>query len=200
MPKAKKKVVAKKKKVQASKKKVVKAVKKKVVKAVKKKVVKAVKKKVAKRKKVAAIQKGYNVITAYLIVNHAAKAIDFYKKVFGAKEQMRMEHGGKVTHAELKFGDSKIMLGDACPEMNACSPDAIGGTPVGIHIYVKDVDAVVKSAVAAGAKLEREVVDMFYGDRSGSVVDPFGHRWFVATHVEDVTAAQMKKRLAAMAA
>lgn len=145
-----------------------------------------------KKKKVTAIPKGYNSITPYLILNQAAKAIEFYKKVFGAKERMRMEHNGKVGHAELKIGDSLIMLADECPEKGAVSPK--GGAGVGIHLYVKDVDAVFKKAVASGAKVLREVDNMFYGDRSGGIEDPFGHHWYIATHVENVTPAKLRKR------
>jgi PhnB protein len=160
---------------------------------------KAVKKVAAKRKvkKVLALPKGYSNVTPYLIVNHAAKAIEFYKKVFDAKVKMRMDKpDGKVCHAELKIGDTMIMLADECPEMNARSPEAYGGSPIGIHLYVKDVDGVVKRATTAGAKLLRDVENMFYGDRSGAVQDPFGHKWYVSTHFEDVTPAQMKKRVA----
>ena len=157
---------------------------------------KIVKKPAAKRKtKVTAIPKGYHSITPYLIVDEGTKAIAFYKKVFGAKEVMRMEHsGGKIGHAELKIGDARIMLADECPEMHARSPQTIGGTPVSIHLYIKDVDSVVKRAVAAGAKLLRTVEDMFYGDRCGAVEDPYGHTWFIATHIENVTPAQVRKR------
>jgi PhnB protein len=155
------------------------------------------KKPTVKRKKVLPIPKGYHSVTPYLIVSNGAKAIEFYKKVFGAKASMCMEQpGGKIGHAELKIGDSKIMLADGCPEMKAHSPEHFGGSPVTIHLYVKDVDAVVKSAVAAGAKLVRPLENMFYGDRSAGLQDPYGHQWYVATHIEDVTPAQMKKRAA----
>lgn len=165
-----------------------------------KKLVKKAKKKVTKKKlkKVLPIPKGYHSVTPYLIVNNAAKAIDFYKKVFGAKEIARMEHSGKVGHAELKIGDAKIMLADEYPEMGARSPVAYGGSPISIYLYVKDVDAVVKLAVRSGAKLTRPVDNMFYGDRSGGITDPFGHIWYVATHVEDVSMAEIKKRAAAL--
>jgi PhnB protein len=158
----------------------------------------SVKKVAAKRKtkKVSAIPKGYATVTPYLILNEAAKAIEFYKKAFGAKERARMEHSnGKIGHAELKFGDSIIMLADECPEKGATSP-ANGGSGVSIHLYVKDVDTVFKKAVSSGAKIIREVENMFYGDRSGGLQDPFGHTWFLATHVEDVTPAKIKKRAA----
>jgi PhnB protein len=159
----------------------------------------AVKKVAAKRKskKVSAIPKGYNSLTAYLIVDNAAKAITFYKKAFGAKELMRMEQpNGKVAHAELKMGDSRIMLADECPEMKAQAPAAFGGCAMGIHFYTKDVDAVLKTAVKLGAQLSRSAEDMFYGDRTAEVIDPFGHKWHIATHIEDVTPAKMRKRAA----
>ncbi len=150
-------------------------------------------------KKLNFIPKGYNAITPYLIVHNANEAIEFYKKIFGAKETMRMPRpDGKVMHAELKFSDAKIMLADECPEMGAKSPNAFGGTAASINLYIKDVDTVVEKAVGAGAKIIKEVETMFYGDRSGSIIDPFGHKWHVSTHVEDVTMAQMKKRAAKM--
>lgn len=156
----------------------------------------APKKKVVKRKKkVLAIPKGYHSITPYLTVNNGADAIEFYKKAFAAKTKGSIQTpDGKIAHAELQIGDSKIMLGDRCPEMGASNPERFGGNPVGIHLYVKDVDATVKRAVAAGAKLMRPVEDMFYGDRSGELQDPFGHQWHVATHMEDLTLAKIKKR------
>lgn len=148
------------------------------------------------KKKIMAVPKGYNSITPYLIVAEAAKAIEFYKKAFAAKEVMRMEHSGRVGHAELKLGDAKIMLADECPEMNAQSPKAIGGSPVGIHLYIKNVDDVVQRALSLGASLVRPVETMFYGDRSGALQDPYGHIWYISTHVEDVTPAKIKKRAA----
>ncbi|OGT37784.1 MAG: glyoxalase [Gammaproteobacteria bacterium RIFCSPHIGHO2_12_FULL_37_14] len=148
-------------------------------------------------KKVSPIPKGYHSVTPYLIINRAAAAIEFYKKAFAAKEVMRVEHkGGKVGHAELKIGDAKIMLADEFPEMNSRSPQAYGGSPVSLHLYVKNVDDVVSKAISAGATLMRPLENMFYGDRSGTVVDPYGHIWHVATHIEDVTPAKMKKRAA----
>lgn len=153
----------------------------------------------AKTKKILAIPKGYHSITPYLIVTNATKAIEFYKKAFGAKEVIRMERPGKkIGHAELKIGDSKIMLADECPEMHARSPKAYGGSPMSIHLYVKDVDSVVKRAVRAGGKLLRRVEDMFYGDRSGAVEDPYGYNWYIATHVENVSPAQIRKRAAVL--
>jgi PhnB protein len=146
------------------------------------------------------IPKGYHAVTPYLSVQGAADAIAFYKKAFGAKEVMRMP-GPRETigHAEVQVGDSRIMLADEFPEMNFRSPRAVGGTPVTIHLYVNDVDKVMKKAVAAGAKLLRPVTDQFYGDRSGSLEDPFGHVWHIATHIEDVPMKELKKRAAAMA-
>jgi PhnB protein len=159
---------------------------------------KVVAKKTVKRKakKVSPIPKGYHTVTPYLIVNGGMRAVEFYKKAFGAKAVVCMEHDGKLGHAELTIGDSKIMLSDGCPEMKTPSPKELGGSPVSIHLYVKDVDAMVKRAVAAGAKLIRPVENQFYGDRSGFVEDPFGHQWYVATHVEELTMAQIKKRAA----
>lgn len=149
------------------------------------------------KKKVLAIPKGYHSITPYLIVNNAAMAIEFYKKVFGAKEVLRMDQpGGRVGHAELKIGDAKIMLADECPEMNAHSPQTGDSSPVSIHLYTKNVDATVDLAMTAGAKIIKPVQDMFYGDRSGTLEDPFGHKWHVSTHIEDVSIAKMKKRAA----
>lgn len=175
---------------------------KKIVKKPAKKVIKKVTKAVSsKKKKVLAIPKGYNTVIPYLIVDGAMNAIEFYKKAFGAKVKFCMpKEEGKVGHAELQIGDSKIMLADEYPEMGAYGPKSSQGAPFSIHLYVKDVDAVVKRAVDAGAQLQREVKDQFYGDRSGGVMDPFGHMWYVSTHIEDVTPAQIKKRLADMKA
>lgn len=152
-----------------------------------------------KKQKVAATPQGYHSITPYLIVKNAGKAIEFYKKCFGAIEVLRMEQpDGKIGHAELKIGDAKIMLADEYPEMDARSPQAYGGTPVGIHLYIKNVDTIIERAVASGAKVTRPVETMFYGDRSGTLEDPYGHKWYVSTHVENVTANQIKKRAAAL--
>lgn len=171
--------------------------KKKTLKTKKSTPLKSAKKRVKSKKKVSAIPKGYNSITPYLIVSNAAKAIEFYKKIFGAKEAMRMDRpDGKVGHAELKFGDSKIMLADECPEMGAHRPHTVDDCAISVHFYTKNVDHIVEKAVAAGATLKRPVEDMFYGDRSGSVKDPFGHVWYVSTHIEDVTPAKLRKRAA----
>lgn len=157
------------------------------------------KKSTSRPKKVPFIPTGYHSITPYLIVDRAADAIDFYKNAFGATEKMRMEKpDGRIGHAELKIGDAKIMLSDGCPEINARDPRAIGGSPVGIHLYIKDVDAVVEKALTLGARLVHPTEDMFYGDRSATIEDPFGHTWFVSTHIENVTPAQLKKRMASI--
>jgi PhnB protein len=153
------------------------------------------------KKKVRPTPKGYHAVTPYLSVKGAASAIAFYKKAFGAKEIMRMPGpGGTIGHAEIQIGDSRIMLADEYPEMNFRSPQAFGGTPVAISLYMQDVDRVVKKAIAGGAKVLRPVTDQFYGDRSGSLEDPFGHVWHVATHKEDIPMKELKKRAAAMAA
>jgi PhnB protein len=143
------------------------------------------------------IPEGYHSITPYLIVQGGEGAIAFYQKALGATEVMRMSDSGKVRHAELQIGDSRIMLADEHPELNALSPKTIGGTPISIHLYVEDVDAVVDRAIAAGAKLIRPVADQFYGDRTGGIEDPFGHRWFVATHKEDLSIEEIRQRAAA---
>ena len=163
---------------------------------------KKVAKKVSKKfvKKVQAIPKGYNSITPYLAIRGAAEAIEFYKKAFGAMELMRMPGpAGKLGHVEIKVGDSKVMLADESEQMNFLGPQARGGTPVHIHVYVKDVDATVAKAVELGAKMMRQVQDMFYGDRTGAIEDPFGHFWHIATHVRDVSMAEMKRAAAEMA-
>jgi len=151
--------------------------------------------------KVKPIPDGYHNVTPYLIIDGAAKAIEFYKKVFGAKEKMRMPSpGGKVGHAELSLGDSMIMLADEHPDMGHRAPHAYGGSAVSLMVYVPDVDATVKTAIAGGAKVVRPVENQFYGDRMGTIQDPFGHSWYVATHVEDVPPEEMAKRAAAAAA
>ncbi len=147
-----------------------------------------------KIKKVSPMPKGYTSITPYLIVAGAETAIDFYKKAFGAKERMRMAHDGKIGHAEITIGGSVVMLADEWPDFGARGPQAIGGTPVSIHLYVKDVDATVKRAVAAGAMLKQPVKDQFYGDRTGTLEDPYGHKWHIATHVEDVLPKELRRR------
>ena len=144
------------------------------------------------------IPDGYSRVTPYLVVDGATEAIEFYKTVFGASERMRMDApGGKIGHAELMFGDACLMLSDEWPEMNIRGPRALGGTPVHVSIYVEDVDATVARALEAGATLKRPVQDQFYGDRVGSLEDPFGHVWHVATHVEDVPPEELERRAAA---
>ena len=143
------------------------------------------------------IPDGYHAVTPYLIVKGGADAIDFYKRAFGATELFRMEHEGKIGHAEIKIGDSPIMLADEHPEMGYKSPQTLSGSPVSILLYVEDVDTVFSQALQAGATQDRPIEDKFYGDRSGSLIDPFGHIWHVATHKEDVAPEEMEKRLAA---
>ena len=144
--------------------------------------------------KVKPIPEGYHTVTPYLIVNDGARAIEFYRKAFGARELYRMDDHGKIGHAEMQIGDSRIMLADEYPEMGARSPKSVGGSPVSIMLYVEHVDSFVKNAVAAGGKLMRPIEDKFYGDRSGSVEDPFGHTWHITTHIEDVSPEELKKR------
>ena len=149
--------------------------------------------------KVNPIPEGYSTVTPYLYMKGAAKALDFYKTAFGATEIMRLPgKNGEVSHAEIKIGDSRLMLSDEHPEMGALGPQSIGGTPIGLHIYVANVDTVFQKAVDAGAKVERPVKDQFYGDRTGSLIDPFGFKWYVATHVEDVSPDELKKRMSTM--
>jgi peroxiredoxin Q/BCP len=143
------------------------------------------------------IPEGYHSVTPYLIIKGAGDAIEFYKKAFGATELFRMEHAGKVGHAEIKIGDSPVMLADEFPGMGFVSPKTLGGTPVSLMIYVDDVDAIFKRAIAVGGKELKPLQDQFYGDRSGTLTDPFGHVWTVATHKEDVTPEEMDKRAAA---
>lgn len=139
------------------------------------------------------VPEGYHTATPYLICKGAADAIEFYKKAFGAREIMRMPMpGGKLGHAELKIGDSHIMLADENPESGIYAPQHYGGTPVSILLYVEKVDAVFNQAVSAGAKAIRPPQDMFYGDRTSSITDPFGHSWYIHTHVKDVSSAEMQ--------
>jgi PhnB protein len=149
--------------------------------------------------KVKPIPDGYPQVTPYLVIDGAAAAIEFYGEVFGTKERMRMPGAdGKIGHCELQLGDAVIMLADEFPEMDIRGPKSIGGTPVTLSVYVEDVDNVFDRALEAGAKALRPVEDQFYGDRSGQLEDPFGHRWSVASHVEDVPPDEMAKRAAAM--
>lgn len=145
------------------------------------------------------IPDGYHSVTPYLIVKGAADAIEFYSKAFGATEVMRLDGpDGKLGHAELQAGDSRIMMADECPEMNALAPQSPGSSGVSICLYVEDVDKVVAQAIEAGAKVQRPLQDQFYGDRSATLEDPFGHVWTVATHVEDVTPEEIDRRMAEM--
>ncbi len=145
------------------------------------------------------IPEGYKGATPYLCINGAESAIEFYRKAFGATEMMRIAApGGKIGHAEIMIGEAPIMLADEFPEYDSRSPQALGGSPVTIHLYVKDVDTTVSQAVEAGAKVVRPVEDHFYGDRAGKLEDPFGHVWYIATHKEDVPAEEIQKRAAAM--
>ena len=145
------------------------------------------------------IPDGYHAVTPYLIVDGAAKAIEFYTKAFGAIELFRLAGpDGKLGHAELLIGDSHVMLADEHPAIGARGPRSIGGSPVSLMLYVEDVDAVVTKAVSLGAKLIRPVADQFYGDRSGGLEDPFGHSWHVATHKEDVSPEELQRRAAAL--
>jgi len=148
--------------------------------------------------KVSPIPEGYTSVTPYLIVKDAAKAIEYYTKVFGAKEIFRMDGpNGKVGHAELQIGNARIMLADENPSMGQghSSATSIGSSPVSLYLYIPDVDRVVERAVAEGAKIIKPIQDQFYGDRSGFVQDPFGHFWGIATHVEDVSPQEMEERM-----
>lgn len=149
--------------------------------------------------KVKPIPDGYHTATPYLIIQGAAAALDFYKKIFGATEFVRMaQPDGKIGHAEMRIGDSVIMLADEVPQMGYRGPKALGGSPISLMLYVEDVDAVVARAVAAGATLTQPVQDKFYGDRNGVIEDPFGHVWTIATHIEDVSPEEIERRLAVM--
>ena len=150
-------------------------------------------------KPVKSIPDGFTAVTPDLTIKGAAAAIDFYKKAFGAEESYRLQSpDGKVAHAEIRIGGSAIMLHDEMPNWKALSPKTIGDTPCSIMLYVKDPDAVVKRAVEAGATLTMEVADQFYGDRCGGVTDPFGHKWSIATHIEDVPNDEIARRAAKM--
>jgi PhnB protein len=144
------------------------------------------------------VPEGYSTVTPYLIVDGAAAAIDFYKRAFNANELMRFAGpDGKIGHAELQIGDSRIMLADEHPQMGYRSPTALGGSAISIMLYLEDVDGVFKRALEAGAKTQQELKNQFYGDRSGTVIDPFGHIWTIATHVEDVSPEEMQRRMEA---
>lgn len=162
-----------------------------------KKVTKKVTKKIAK-KKVQAIPKGYTSVTAHLVCKGAGEAMDFYARAFGAKDRGRMTAGnGVVVHGEIRIGDAIVMLGEESPEMGALSPLAIGGSPVTMMLYVKDVDAAFARATAAGCTTKMPPTNMFWGDRYCRVSDPFGHEWAIATHIEDMSMKEMGKRMVA---
>lgn len=145
------------------------------------------------------IPKGFHTATAYLRIKGAAQALEFYRRALGAEERYRMTMpDGRIGHAEITIGDSIVMLADEFPDMKVCGPQSLGGTSVGLMLYVADSDAAFKRAVDAGAKVLRPLTDQFYGDRSGTVVDPFGHEWTLSTHREDVPPEEMKKRADAM--
>jgi PhnB protein len=141
------------------------------------------------------IPEGYNTLSIHLAVDDAAKAIDYYKQAFGATERFRMDApGGKIGHAELEIGNSVVMLSDPFPQSSVRPPSEVGGTTESVFMYVEDVDSVVKRAVDAGATVTMEVADQFWGDRFGTITDPFGHVWSIATHVEDVSPQDMAER------
>jgi PhnB protein len=141
------------------------------------------------------VPEGYHTLTPFLTVRDGARAIEFYKKAFGAKERGGVMKGpdGKVMHAELQIGDSVIMLADEFPDYGALSPQSIGGSPMGLHIYIDNVDAAFDRAVKAGAQVEMPVMDQFWGDRYGKLTDPFGHKWSIATHMKDLSMDEMKR-------
>lgn len=145
------------------------------------------------------IPDGYHTITPYLVIDGAARAIEFYRKAFGATEVMRMDMpGGRIAHAEIQVGDSRLMISDESPQWQTKGPKSLGGTPVSLMIYVPDCDAVFNQAVAAGATVAMPVADQFYGDRSGTVTDPFGHKWHISTNKEEVSPDELKRRAAEM--
>jgi PhnB protein len=148
---------------------------------------------------VSPIPPGYHSVTPYLIVDGAARALDWYAKAFGARETMRLSGpDGRVGHAEIEIGDSRIMLADETPEHDAKAPGAFGGSPVSLHLYVPDVDVTMAKAVAIGAEVKSKPENKFYGDRMGSLCDPFGHTWHITTHIEDVPVEEIERRIAAM--
>ena len=153
----------------------------------------------AAKRRVKPIPDGYHTLTPYMIVDGAAAALDFYKRAFGARADVRMDGpGGKIMHCEFVIGDSKFMMADEFPEKGARSPKHYNGSPVSLHLYVPDVDSRFAKAVAAGASVKQAVTDQFYGDRSGTVIDPFGYTWHISTHMEDVSPKEMERRMAAM--
>ena len=147
---------------------------------------------------VKAIPEGFHSVTPYLIVDNAAEAIEFYKKALGATEKFRLPGpDGTVGHAEIQIGNCMLMLGDECPQMQARSAKTIGGSPIGLCVYLEDVDTAFAQAVKAGGKEVRPVQDQFYGDRSGTFEDPYGLQWTLATHIEDVSAEEIQRRMQA---
>jgi PhnB protein len=147
------------------------------------------------KSKVSPVPAGFSTVTPYLNVRDCAQALDFYKKAFGAKETVRMPGpGGKIMHAEIKIGDSHLFLADEMPEWGSKSPLTLGGTATAVLLYVENADALFNQAIDAGAKVAMPLADQFWGDRYGKLMDPFGHEWAVATHLEDLTPAEMKKR------
>ena len=145
------------------------------------------------------IPEGYHSVTPYIVVDDAAAALDFYKRAFGAEEVLRMPMGDRIGHAEIRIGDSHVMLADEFPEMDKLGPKSRGGATASLMIYLEDVDAAFSRAIAAGGREERPVQDQFYGDRSGSLFDPFGHCWMLSTHIEDVPEDEMQRRMKDMA-
>jgi len=148
---------------------------------------------------VKAIPEGYHSVTPYLVIDGAEEAIRFYTQALGATEVLRLPMAGKIGHAEIKIGDSHVMLSDEWPDMDIRGPKSRGGATSSLMVYVEDVDAAFARAVAAGATIERPVEEQFYGDRNGAIVDPFGHRWTISTHVEDVSDDEMARRMEAFA-
>jgi len=145
------------------------------------------------------IPEGYHTVTPYLVMKDATRALEYYKQAFGAQELFRMPGpGGKVMHAEIRIGTSPVMLADEMPEMGYCGPKAEGGSPVSLMVYVEDVDTVFERAIAAGGTVKRPVENQFYGDRTGTLQDPFGHVWSIATHVEDVPTEDLNRRFEEM--
>ena len=146
---------------------------------------------------VRAIPDGYSSVTPYLIVNGAAQALDYYKMAFDAQELMRFPSpDGKIVHAEIQIGNSRVMLADESPQMGNNSPTTLGGSGTGLMLYVDDADSTFERAVSGGAKVKQELKTQFYGDRNGTITDPFGHSWTIATHVEDVAPEELKRRMA----
>jgi len=148
---------------------------------------------------VSPIPPGYHSLTPYLIIDGATQALVWYAQAFGAREVMRLPApGGKIGHAEMEIGDSRIMLADEAPAHDAKGPVAFGGSPVSLHLYVVDVDATMAKAISAGATVTSQPENKFYGDRQGSLRDPFGHNWHISTHIEDVTVEEIERRMASM--